>query len=106
MGLPSTSAEWNKKHSDKWCRKHFPNWHSGRKIMDANRQHLVTKASNNDDKMISYSNEEGKQLYRVPQRRMKSDETYAKEDLDLAANLRRNAAATAADASAPTESWD
>jgi hypothetical protein len=56
--------------------------------------------------MISYANKEGKQLYRVPKRCMKSDETYAREDLDLAASLRRNAAATAAAASAPTESWD
>jgi hypothetical protein len=104
MGLPSTSAEWNKKDSDEWCRKHVPNWHSGRKIIDANGQHLVTKASNDDDKMVSYSNKEGKQLYRVPQRRMKSDETYAREDLDLAASLRCNAAATAAAASA--HRWD
>jgi hypothetical protein len=106
MGLPFRSAEWNEKDSDKWCRKHVPNWHSGRKIIDANGQHLVTKASNSDDKMVSYSNKEGKQLYRVPQRCMKSDETYAREDLDLASSLHRNAAATAAAASAPTESWD
>jgi hypothetical protein len=44
MGLPSTSAEWNEKDSDEWCRKHVPNWHSGRKIIDANSQHLATKA--------------------------------------------------------------
>jgi hypothetical protein len=102
MELPSTSAEWNEKDSDKWCRKHVPNWHSGRKIIDANGQHLTTKASNNDDKMVSYSNEEGRQLYRVPQRHMKSDATYDREDLDLAASLRRNAAA----ASTPAGSWD
>jgi hypothetical protein len=24
MGLPSTSADWNKKKSDKWCRKNVP----------------------------------------------------------------------------------
>jgi hypothetical protein len=65
MGLPSMSAEWNEKDSDEWCRKHVPNWHSGRKIIDANGQHLATKSSNDDDKMISYANEEGKQLYRV-----------------------------------------
>jgi hypothetical protein len=58
--------------------------------------------------MTSYTNEDGKQLYRVPQRRMKSDDTYAREDLAL--SLRRNAAATAAAAatSAPAEpaNWD
>jgi hypothetical protein len=96
MGLPSTSAEWNKKDSDKWCRKHVPNWHSGRKIID-----VVT----DDDKMNSYY-KEGKKLYRVPQRRMKSDATYDREDLNLAASLRRKAAATAAAAAAPDESWD
>jgi hypothetical protein len=51
--------------------------------------------------MISYANEEGKQLYRVPQKRVKSDKTYAREDLNLAASLQRNAAATAAAAFAP-----
>jgi hypothetical protein len=75
MSLPSTSADWNKKDSDEWCRKHVPDWHSGKKIIDANGCHLVTTASNDDDKMTSYANEDGKQLYRVPQRRMKSDET-------------------------------
>jgi hypothetical protein len=106
MGLPSRSAEWNKKDSDELCRKHVPNWHLRRKVIGANGQHLDTKASNDDDKMVSYSNKEGKQMYRVPQKRMKSDETYAREDLDLAASFCRNAAATAADAYAPTESWD
>jgi hypothetical protein len=75
MGLPSTSAEWNKKDSDEWCRKHVPNWHLGRKIIDV---------VNDEDKMDSYY-EEGKKLYRVPQRRMKLDATYDREDLDLAA---------------------
>jgi hypothetical protein len=39
---------------------------------------------------------------------MKSDNTYAKEDPNLAASLRRNTAATAAAAaaSAPHASWD
>jgi hypothetical protein len=106
MGLPSTSAEWNKKDSDEWCRKNVPDWHSGRKIIDANGQHLVTKAANDDDMMISYANEEGKQLYRVTQRGMMSDETYPREDLDLTDSLRRNAAATTLAASSPTESWD
>jgi hypothetical protein len=27
MGLPSTSAEWNEKDLDEWCRKHVPNCH-------------------------------------------------------------------------------
>jgi hypothetical protein len=67
---------------------------------------LPTKVSNDDDKMVSYSNKEGKQLYRVLERRMKLDATCDREDLNLAASLRRNAAATAADASEPAESWD
>jgi hypothetical protein len=50
--------------------------------------------------------EEGKKLYKVPQRRMKSDATYHREDLDLAASLRRNAAATAAAACTPDDSWE
>jgi hypothetical protein len=81
----------------------------GRKLIDATGHHLVTqKASNDNDKMTSYAGEAGKQLYRVPQRRMKSDDTYAREDLDLAVSLRRNAAATSAAvaASAPPASWD
>jgi hypothetical protein len=90
MGLSSTSAEWKKKDSDEWCRKHVPNWHSGRKIINV---------VNDDDKMDSYY-EEGKKLYSVPQRRMKSDATYDREDLNLPASLRSNAAATAAAASA------
>jgi hypothetical protein len=58
--------------------------------------------------MIPYIHEEdGKQLYKVPQKQMKSDKTYAREDLDLARSLCRNAAAAAA-ASAPAEAsnWD
>jgi hypothetical protein len=108
MGLPFMSADWNEKDSDEWCRTHVPDWHLGRKIIVANGQHLVTPATNNDNKMTSYANKEGKQLYRVPQRRMKSDNTYAKEDPNLAASLRRNTAATAAAAaaSAPHASWD
>jgi hypothetical protein len=88
--------------------KHVPDWHSGKKIIDANSHHLLTTASINDDKMTSYANKDGKQLYRVPQRRMKSDETYAREDFDLALSLRRNAAAAATAASAPAEAseWD
>jgi hypothetical protein len=118
MGLPSTSADCNKKDSEEWCRKHIPNyhsgkkikhvpdWHSGKKIINANGHHLVTTASNDDNKMTSYANDDGKQLYRVPQKQMKSDDTYAREDLDLALSLRRNAAAAAAAAaaSAPAES--
>jgi hypothetical protein len=58
--------------------------------------------------MIPYINEDdGKQLYLVPQRQMKSDETYTRKVLDLARSLLRNAAAAAA-SSAPAEAsnWD
>jgi hypothetical protein len=110
MGLPSTPADWNEKDSDEWCRKHVPDWHLGRKIIDANGHHLVTTATNDDNKMTSYANEDSKQLYRVPQGGMKSDEPYSREDLDLAASLRRNAATTAAAAAtsalAEPANWD
>jgi hypothetical protein len=109
MGLPSTSADWNEKDSVERCRTHVPDWHSGRKIINANGQHLVTQTASNDyDKMTSYADEASNQLYRVPQRRIKSDDTYAREELDLAASLRCNAVATlaAAAASALPASWD
>jgi hypothetical protein len=95
MGLPSTLAEWNEKDSEEWCRKHVLNWHLGRRIIDV---------VSNDDKMDSYY-EEGKKMYKVLQRHMKSDATYDREDLDLAASLRRNAAAAAA-ACTPDGSWE
>jgi hypothetical protein len=45
MGLPLTSADWNKKDLDKWSRKHVPNWHLGRRIIDV---------VSNNSKMDSY----------------------------------------------------
>jgi hypothetical protein len=58
-----------------------------------------------DDKMESYYHE-GKKLYKVPQRRlMKSEATYDREDLDLAASLRHNAVAAAA-ACTPDDPWE
>jgi hypothetical protein len=53
MGFPLTLANWNKKDSDKWCRKHVPNLHSGRRIIDV---------VSDNDKMDSYY-EEGKKMY-------------------------------------------
>jgi hypothetical protein len=67
----------------------------------------MIKSANDDDNddMIPYINEDdGKQPYsyvnsgKDPQRRVKSDETYAREDLNLARSLRHNAAAAAAEA--------
>jgi hypothetical protein len=52
MGLSLTSADWNEKDSDKWCRKHVPNWHLGRRIIDV---------VSDEDKMDSYY-EEGKKM--------------------------------------------
>jgi hypothetical protein len=87
MGLPLKSADCNKEDSDEWCRKHVPNWHSHRRIIDV---------VSNDDKMESYYHE-GKKLHKVPQRRLrKRDATYNREDLNLAASLHQNAAAAAA----------
>jgi hypothetical protein len=56
IGLPLTSADWNEKDSDEWCRRHVPKWHSDRKIIDV---------VSDDDKMESYY-QEGKKLYKVP----------------------------------------
>jgi hypothetical protein len=79
MGLPLTSADWNEEDSDNWCRKHVPNWQADRRIIDV---------ISDDDRMESYY-QEGKKLYKVPQRRLKkTDATYERED--------RNAAAAAA----------
>jgi hypothetical protein len=96
MGLPLTLTDWNKEDSDEWCKKHVPNWQSHRRIID-----MVS----NDNKMESYYHE-GKKLCKVPQRRLiKKDATYDREDLDLAASLRRNAAAAAA-ACTPDDPWE
>jgi hypothetical protein len=96
MGLPLTSADWNKEDSDNWCRKHVPNWQSDRRIVNV---------VSDDNRMESY-NHEGKKLYKVPQRRPKrTDATYNREDLNLAASLRRNAAAAAA-ACTPDDAWE
>jgi hypothetical protein len=83
MGLPFTSENWNEEDSDKWCRKNVPNWKEDRRIIEV---------VSDDDKMESYYHE-GKKLYKVPQRRLKkTDATYEREDLDLAASLRCNTA--------------
>jgi hypothetical protein len=110
MGLPfMTSDQRKKKEEEDWCREHVPNWFKGRQIIDTNG-HVIKNANTNvDDNKILYINEDdGKQLYNVPQRRMKSDKTYASEDLDLARSLRRNATAAAAATSAFAEAsnWD
>jgi hypothetical protein len=58
-----------------------------------------------DYKMESYYHE-GKKLYKVPQRRHKrTDATYEREDLELAASLSRNAAAAAA-ACNTADAWE
>jgi hypothetical protein len=101
MGILSTSADRNKKDSEEWCRKNVPDWCRGRQIIDPNG-HVIKHANDDvDDNMIPYINEDGgKQLYKVPQRQMKSDDTYSREDLNLDGSLRRNAAAAAASAEA------
>jgi hypothetical protein len=109
IGLPSSSADWNKKESDKWCRKNVPDWCTGRQIINANGHHCIKKTNNNvNDIMKSYINkDDGKQLYKIPSRQMKSDETYAREDLDNARSLRRNAPAAAfAYSPAEASNWD
>jgi hypothetical protein len=96
IGLPLMSADWNEEDSDDSCRKHVPNWQSHRRIIDV---------VSDDDKMESFYHK-GKKLYKVPPRRLKRTEaTYDREDLDLAASLRRNAAAAAA-ACTPDDPWE
>jgi hypothetical protein len=88
MGLSATSGN--------WCR--------GREIIDAKGQIIKNANDDNvDDDMIPYINEDdGKQPYsyvnsgKDPQRRVESDATYARKDLDLARSLHHNPAASAA----------
>jgi hypothetical protein len=101
MGLPFTSEDWNERDSDTWCRdtwcrENVPNWKEERRIIDV---------VSDDDKMESYYHE-GKKLYKVLQRRLKrTDVTYEREYLNLAASLSRNAAAAAA-ACDTADAWE
>jgi hypothetical protein len=95
MGLSFTSEDWMM-DSDTWNREHIPDWNKERRIIDV---------VSDDDKMESYYYK-GKKLYKVPQRRPKrTDETYEREDRNLAASLSRNAAAAAA-AVDTAEAWE
>jgi hypothetical protein len=49
LTAPRRSARVQERKAQEWCRTHVPDWHSGRKIIDANGQHLVTTATNNDN---------------------------------------------------------
>jgi hypothetical protein len=75
MGLASTS--------DDWGRKNVPNWCNGREIVVDNGKQPF-KQNDYVDSGIE------------PQRQVKLDKTYAREDIDLTRSLRRNAAAAAA----------
>jgi hypothetical protein len=87
MGLSLTSEEWM---------RDFATWH------EENEEKRIIDVVSDDDKMESYYFE-GKKLYRIPQRRpRRTDETYEREDLDLAASLSRNAAVAAA----ATDAWE
>jgi hypothetical protein len=79
MGLPLTSEEWLSE-SEKWHEKN----EEERKIDVISPKHDRT-----DEYYL-----EGTRLYQVP----RTDESYEREDRDLAASLRRNAAAAAATA--------
>jgi hypothetical protein len=92
MGLSFTSEDWMR-DSDTWNKEHIPNWNEEKRIIDV---------VSDNDKMESYYFE-GNKLYRIPQRRpRRTDETYEKEDRDLAASLSRKAAAAAA----ATDAWE
>jgi hypothetical protein len=95
MGLSFTSEDWMR-DSDTWNREHIPDWNKERRIIDV---------VSDDDKMESYYYK-GKELYKVPQRCPKrTDETYEREDRDLAASLSGNAA-TAAAAANTADAWE
>jgi hypothetical protein len=85
MGLPLTSEEWIAE-SEKWHGKH-----EEERIMDV--------VSPKHDRTDAYYLE-GTQLYKVP----RTDESFEREDRDLAASLRRNTAAAAA--TAATDAWE
>jgi hypothetical protein len=77
MGLPLTSEEWISE-SKKWHGKN-------------EEERTIDVVSPKHDRTEEYYFE-GTRLYQVP----KTDESYEREDRDLAASLRRNAAAAAA----------
>jgi hypothetical protein len=85
MGLPLTSEEWIAE-SGKWHGEH-----EEQRIIDA----VSPKHDGTDEYYF-----QGTQLYQVP----RTDESYEREDRDLAASLRRNAAAAAA--TAATGAWE
>jgi hypothetical protein len=92
MGLPLTSEEWMT-DSATWHEKH-------------DEKRIIDVVSPENDKMEAYYFE-GKKLYKVPQSRpMRTDETYEREDRDLAASLCQNAVAAAAAATAATDAWE
>jgi hypothetical protein len=86
MGLPLTSEEWLT-HSATWHEKH-------------EEKRIIDVVSPENDKMDAYYFE-GTKLYKV-----RTDESYDREDRDLAASLRRNATAAAAAATAATDAWE
>jgi hypothetical protein len=94
MGLSFTSEDWMR-DSDTWNKEHIPDWNKERRIIEV---------VSDDGKMQSYYYK-GKKLYKVPQRHPKRmDETYEREDRNLAASLTCNAAAAAA-AADTADAW-
>jgi hypothetical protein len=76
IGLPFTSEDWMRE-SDTWNKEHIPDW----------KEKRIIDIVSDDDRMESYYFE-GKKLYRIPQRRpRRTDDTYEKEDRNLAASL-------------------
>jgi hypothetical protein len=87
MGLPLTSEEWMRDSAT---------WH------EENEEKRIIDVVSDDDMMEAYYFE-GKKLCRILKRRhRRTDETYEREDRDLAASLSRNAAAAAA----ATDAWE
>jgi hypothetical protein len=87
MGLPLTSEEWMT-DSATWHEKH-------------EEKSIIDVVSPENDKMEAYYFE-GTKLYKV-----RTDESYDREDRNLAASLRQNAAAAAAAAAtAATDAWE
>jgi hypothetical protein len=84
MGLPHTSEEWLAE-----CNKHEKN-EKAEKSEEMRTIDVVSPKHNNNDEYYF----EGTRLFQV----QKTNESYDREDRDLAASLRRNAAAAAATA--------
>jgi hypothetical protein len=92
MGLPQTSREWLAE-SDKHEKNEEENKHKKNEEETSEEMRTIDVLSPKHDRNNEYYFE-GTQLFQV----QKTNESYDREDRDLVASLRRNAAAAAATA--------